>query len=105
MKSNSLLKWLMIPVVLIFFFVLVKVFSGKNDEASFDDTPRLTAEEMKTLGIEGDTPRDTLATLVGQVKQLREELQSTRLNYQEQNQEPLQAPLGQILYLNSPGIL
>ena len=31
---------------------------------------------MKALGIEGDTPRDTVATLVAQVKQLRTELQS-----------------------------
>ena len=34
---------------------------------------------MKALGIEGDTPRDTVATLVAQVKQLRTELQ-TALN-------------------------
>ena len=87
MQSNGLLKWLMIPVVLMFFFVLIKVFSGKKDEASFDNTPRLTAEEMKALGIEGDTPRDTLATLVGQVKQLRTELQDTKLSYQEQKAE------------------
>ncbi|MBK6616020.1 TIGR03752 family integrating conjugative element protein [Ottowia sp.] len=31
---------------------------------------------MKALGIAGDTPRDTVATLVAQVKQLRNELQS-----------------------------
>src|SRR3546814_19420736 len=31
---------------------------------------------MKALGIAGDTPRDTVATLVAQVKQLRTELQS-----------------------------
>jgi hypothetical protein len=37
----------------------------------------LTPEEMKALGIEGDTPRDTVATLVGQVKQLRAELRNT----------------------------
>ncbi|MGL4667651.1 MAG: TIGR03752 family integrating conjugative element protein, partial [Saezia sp.] len=84
MKSNGLLKWLMIPVVLVFFFLVIKVFSGKSEDASFEDTPRLTAEEMKALGIEGDSPRDTLATLVGQVKQLRTELQDTKLSYQEQ---------------------
>ena len=31
---------------------------------------------MKALGIAGDTPRDTVATLVAQVKQLRTEPQS-----------------------------
>ncbi|PCB62908.1 conjugal transfer protein, partial [Pseudomonas aeruginosa] len=35
-----------------------------------------TPEEMKALGIAGDTPGDTVATLVAQVKQLRTELQS-----------------------------
>ena len=88
MKSNGLLKWLMIPVALMVLFLVLKVFSGKGDERSdVEQTPRLTAEEMKALGIEGDTPRDTLATLVGQVKQLRQSLQDTQLNYQEQRAE------------------
>lgn len=88
MRSNGLLKWLMIPVVLIVLFVLIKGISGKNDAGdAFEDTPRLSAEEMKALGIEGDTPRDTLATLVGQIKQLRQELQDTQLNYQQQRSE------------------
>lgn len=88
MKSNSLLKWLMIPVILVILFVLVKgVFNKNSGDDGLDTTPRLTAEEMKALGIEGDTPRDTLATLVGQVKQLRQELQDTQLNYQQQRSE------------------
>ena len=87
MKSNGLLKWLMIPVVLVVFFVMFKGFSGKGDQNQFDETPRLTAEEMKALGIEGDTPRDTLATLVGQIRQLRQELQDTQTNYQQQRSE------------------
>ncbi len=87
MKSNGLLKWLMIPVLLIVLLVVIKALSGKSNDQGFDDTPKLTAEEMKALGIEGDTPRDTLATLVGQVKQLRTELQDTRLNYQSQKTE------------------
>lgn len=87
MKSNGLLKWLMIPVVLIVFFVMFKSFSGKGNSSQLDETPRLTAQEMKALGIEGDSPRDTLATLVGQIKQLRQELQDTQLNYQQQRAE------------------
>ena len=78
MKSNGLLKWLLIPVVLLVLFVGLKLITGnKTSTNPFDDTPKLTAEEMKALGIEGDTPRDTVATLVGQVKQMRAELQST----------------------------
>ena len=85
MKSNALLKWLVIPVLFIVIFIVAKTLtSNKETESNTDIAPRLTAEEMKALGIEGDTPRDTLATLVGQVKQLRQELQDTRLNYQDQ---------------------
>jgi integrating conjugative element protein (TIGR03752 family) len=77
MKSNGLLKWLLIPVVLMVLFVGVKLIGGKKvDDAGYDGTPKLTAEEMKALGIEGDTPRDTVATLVGQVKLMRSELQN-----------------------------
>lgn len=78
MRSNGLLKWLMIPVGLLVLFIGVRLFSGGDAPA----TPRagsnsqLTAEEMKALGIEGDTPNDTVATLVAQVKQLRTELQT-----------------------------
>ncbi|RUS67745.1 hypothetical protein CUZ56_00222 [Saezia sanguinis] len=78
MKSNGLLKWLLIPVVLLVLFIGIKLVSGnKANTDSYEETPKLTAEEMKALGIEGDTPRDTVATLVGQVKQMRTELQNT----------------------------
>ena len=78
MKSNSLLKWLLIPMLLLVVFVCIKLAS--NDRGAKPTQPGaanpLTAEEMKALGIEGDTPRDTVATLVAQVKQLRNELQT-----------------------------
>lgn len=81
MKSNPLLKWLLIPMAMLLVFVGVKLFSGergaKHPPAGV--ATQLTPEEMKTLGIAGDTPRDTVATLVAQVKQLRNELQ-TALN-------------------------
>lgn len=76
MKSNGLLKWLLIPIVLLVLFIGLKLSSNHASSDAFDETPKLTAEEMKALGIEGDTPRDTVATLVGQVKQMRVELQS-----------------------------
>ncbi|RUS67410.1 hypothetical protein CUZ56_01355 [Saezia sanguinis] len=76
MKSNGLLKWLLIPAVLIVLVIGLKVLNGDKNHQSNDDAPELTADEMKALGIEGDTPRDTVATLVGQVKQLRLELKT-----------------------------
>lgn len=76
MKSSGLLKWLMIPIALLVLWVMIRVFSGGDGGAATGDrTPRLTPEEMRALGIEGDSPHDTVATLIGQVKQLRTELQ------------------------------
>lgn len=81
MKSNPLLKWLLIPMALVLVFVSIKLFSGDRGAkpAPPGSANPLKPEEMKALGIEGDTPRDTVATLVAQVKQLRNELQ-TALN-------------------------
>ncbi len=80
MKSNPLLKWLLIPMALVLLFVGIKLFSGdRSTKPAASAASQLTSEEMKSLGIEGDTPRDTVATLVAQVKQLRNELQ-TALN-------------------------
>jgi len=88
MKSNGLLKWLLIPVVLLVLFIGIKLVSGnKANTGLYDETPKLTAEEMKALGIEGDTPRDTVATLVGQVKQMRTELQNTLKENTQQKTE------------------
>ncbi len=78
MRSNPLLKWLLIPMALLLVFVGIKLFSGApgGQPAPKSAAGTLTPEEMKALGIAGDTPRDTVATLVAQVKQLRTELQS-----------------------------
>lgn len=88
MHSNGLLKWLMIPLLLLLVFGAVKLFSG-DDGASgaADEASRLTPDEAKALGIEGDTPRDTVATLVAQVRQLRSELQTSLSDNQVQRDE------------------
>ncbi|WP_372437172.1 TIGR03752 family integrating conjugative element protein [Pseudomonas chlororaphis subsp. aureofaciens] len=88
MKSNRLLKWLVLPLVLLVLVVGVKLFSGRDRASDASESgPRLTQEEMKALGIEGDTPRDTVATLVGQVKQLRTELQGALGDNKQQKEE------------------
>lgn len=89
MRSNGLLKWLMIPVALIVLFFGIRLFSsnGGKAPASVDASAQLTPEEMKALGIEGDTPRDTVATLVAQVKQLRTELQTATSDNKTQREE------------------
>ena len=61
MKSNGLLKWLMVPMVLLVVLILVKVFSNKPSPAEPPALEnQLTAEEMKALGLAGDTPSDTV---------------------------------------------
>jgi len=73
--------------------VLVIVIRGCNS----DDTPdaaasgaeqkdaslTLTDDEIQALGIEGDTPRDTVATLVGEMRAMRKELDDTRAESQK----------------------
>lgn len=89
MRSNGLLKWLMIPVALLVLFIGVRLFSGggASTPSQADAGSQLTPEEMKALGIEGDTPRDTVATLVAQVKQLRTELQTALSDNKSQREE------------------
>ncbi|WP_413730122.1 TIGR03752 family integrating conjugative element protein [Sodalis sp. RH22] len=89
MKSNPLLKWLLIPVVLLLVFVGIRLFPGGGTKPSAPQSTasQLTPEEMKALGIEGDTPRDTVATLVAQVKQLRNELGTALTDNKNQKTE------------------
>ncbi|MBX9831449.1 MAG: TIGR03752 family integrating conjugative element protein [Burkholderiaceae bacterium] len=89
MRSNGLLKWLMIPVALLVLFFGIRLLSGGNAQAPVqgDRSSQLTAEEMKALGIAGDTPRDTVATLVAQVRQLRTELQTALSDNKSQREE------------------
>ena len=90
MKSNGLLKWLMLPLVGLVIFAGIKLFShgSKAGQASESlDGRQLTAQESKDLGVGGDTPHDTVATLVGQVKQLRGELKAAMEDGRQQREE------------------
>lgn len=88
MKSNALLKWLMVPMAIVVVFAGFKLFVDNwKDEAPAQGGNQLTSDEMKALGIEGDTPRDTVATLVAQVKQLRNELQTALADNKHQKEE------------------
>lgn len=81
MKTSGLLKWLCIPAALVLVYVTIKLFSTSSDDSSThpeSDDPRLTVEESKDFGVDGDTPKDTIATLIGQVTQLRRELKQSK---------------------------
>jgi len=90
MKSNGLLKWLMIPLVLLAVFLGIKGFSSKPSSTApltYAEHSELTPAERKALGVDGDTPRDTVATLVAQVKQLRSELKTALEDTSRQQKE------------------
>ena len=72
MKSNPLLKWLLIPMALLLVFVGIKLFSGApgGQPAPKGAASTLTPEEMKALGIAGDTPRDLTALPLEQLMEL-----------------------------------
>lgn len=81
MKSSGLLKWLTIPAVLLAVLIAVHLFSTAEDATTGPSTvdradESLTPAESKALRVDADSPHDTVATLVGQVKQLRGELKS-----------------------------
>lgn len=78
MRSNALLKWLSIPAVLIGVYLAVRWGAGSTPDSprGIQEPPALTQDESKALGVDADSPQDTVATLVGEVKQLRAELES-----------------------------
>lgn len=84
MNANVLLKWLVPAALLVVAVILGGHWMGAaptpSSTAAPDKRAALTAAEAQALGIAGDTPHDTLATLVGQVKAMRSELQSLERN-------------------------
>jgi hypothetical protein len=76
MRSSALLKWLSIPAVLIGAYLAIKwgASSTRDSSRGIQAPPALTQDESKALGVDADSPQDTVATLVGEVKQLRIEL-------------------------------
>lgn len=89
MKSNGLLKWLVIPVLVLAVWGLIKTWTAHRAPRAAPNvaSDTLTPAELKALGIEGDTPHDTVATLVGQVKALRGEIQAAVNDNQAQRAE------------------
>lgn len=83
LKSNHLLKILVPALLLGAGFIGLKACqsnSDKKQETTGNAVADLSDDEMKALGIDGDTPRDTVATLVGQMKQYRTEVEEMRAN-------------------------
>ncbi|CCW28979.1 TIGR03752 family integrating conjugative element protein [Xenorhabdus nematophila] len=76
-KSNTLVKLLVPSVLTIAILIGIKSCGQTNKQtsstANIDQSLQsLDADELKALGIEGDTPEDTLRTLVGTLKKVRD---------------------------------
>ncbi|TKK04377.1 TIGR03752 family integrating conjugative element protein [Pseudomonas fluorescens] len=78
MKANALLKWLVPAVLLGVAFIILKTWiagsTSPTEHPVDQDNIQLSAEQAKSLGVAGDTPRDTVATLIGQVKAMRSDM-------------------------------
>ena len=75
LTGNPLLKLLVIPVVIGAILIGVSMM-GKKESAQSQGaaTPTVTSEEAATLGIDGDTPADTLRTIVAESRQLKDQI-------------------------------
>lgn len=89
-KSSGALKWIFVGLAILVVFVVIKVMDGKREKTTTEpvlEVPELTPEEMDYLGTQGDTPKDTVATLVAQVKAMRTEMKTAQDNNQELQKE------------------
>lgn len=76
MRSNVLFKFV-VPALII--GVLVIIFAQPRQPSDAQRAAAelmLTQEEARELGIEGDTPADTLRTLVGELRHMRTQIKS-----------------------------
>ncbi len=98
LKGNPLLKFLVVPVVLLACLVAIGVLRDRSAPAPDAAHPSLTPDQAKALGIEGDTPSDTLRTMVAESRQLKEQLQNALKDNQslKEDNEVFKQRLGSI---------
>ena len=78
MKSNGLLKILVPSVLLIVVLIVIKSVGGnKTVQQGGPEDLTLSRDEARALGL-GDTPKDTLATIVAQMKGARSDLEEVK---------------------------
>jgi len=88
LRSNPLLKYALLPVLVLVVFVGVKLVGrGKPATPEQPQSAQLTPEQAKALGIEGDTPNDTLRTIVAESRQLKEQLSKVLKDNEEAKRE------------------
>ena len=80
LKASILLR-VLTPLIILAGSVML--FNSCRDDKTSQAKPSasgttLSQDELKALGIEGDTPADTVATLIGQMKLWRKELETVK---------------------------
>lgn len=80
LKASILLR-VLTPLIILAGSVML--FNSCQDDKTSQAKPSasgttLSQDELKALGIEGDTPADTVATLIGQMKLWRKELETVK---------------------------
>ncbi|MBC8877991.1 TIGR03752 family integrating conjugative element protein [Pseudomonas cerasi] len=98
MKGNPLLKYLVIPFLLIVIFVGIKSLGSAPAPSTEIPAPKLTAEQAKALGVEGDTPSDTLRTVVAEGRELKQQITDViaQNNAYKQDNETLKQRLANV---------
>ncbi|AXA67875.1 TIGR03752 family integrating conjugative element protein [Pseudomonas oryzihabitans] len=88
LRSNPLLKYALLPLLVLVVFVGVKMLGrGKPAEPEQPQSAQLTPEQAKALGIEGDTANDTLRTIVAESRQLKDQMSKVLKDNEEAKRE------------------
>lgn len=92
-KANGALKYIVMLFIGLAIFVGVLAFKSNRNVENIDTHPKnvvydLSNEEQKELGLTaGDTPHDTLKTLLGSIKDTRSEVKAVREQNEKLKQE------------------
>ncbi|NNA98900.1 integrating conjugative element protein [Pseudomonas gessardii] len=88
-NSNPLLKYLVIPFAIVAIIVMLRLFgsSAPTPQDQPSESLTLTADQAKALGVDGDTPSDTLRTIVAESRQLKEQVSNALKNNDELKQQ------------------
>lgn len=74
LKSNPLLKYLLIPVLIVTLIILFKGGSKEEAAAPFDEPITIGSDTARKLGVDGDTPADTLRTVVAESREVKDQI-------------------------------
>jgi integrating conjugative element protein (TIGR03752 family) len=98
-KNNPLLKFLVIPFVLLALVLIVRSLESPSAGGpQKDGAPSLTEDQAKKLGVDGDTASDTLRTMVAESKELKQQIRNALKGNEDlkQQNQGLQKRLNEI---------